>query len=209
MFVAVDPSAAGDIALTLLERFAGDPAVTPRGGLAEGRLLARGGDYYGSAVNLASRIGELAVPREVLATAEVASAAPRDRFRFEPAGRRSPEGVGAPGALYAVPRPGPRPAGPPRSRVPPPAPPPPPPAPAVRYGEAVGRGPEAARRAGRRHHGEIQRPRRPHRRPRRRPRHVRPARRHRARHPHQRVRRAEVAHAHLQPARAGLPAVHG
>jgi len=49
MFVAVDPSAACDIALALLERFAGDPAVTPRGGLAEGRLLARGGDYYGSA----------------------------------------------------------------------------------------------------------------------------------------------------------------
>src|SRR3989454_42880 len=49
MFVAVDPSAACDIALTLLERFAGDPAVTPRGGLAEGQLLARGGDYYGSA----------------------------------------------------------------------------------------------------------------------------------------------------------------
>ena len=105
MFVAVDPSAACDIALTLLERFAGDPAVTPRGGLAEGRLLARGGDYYGSAVNLASRIGELAVPREVLATAEVASAAARDRFRFEPAGRRLLKGFDAPVALYAVARP--------------------------------------------------------------------------------------------------------
>src|SRR6266446_10029006 len=105
MFVAVDPSAACDIALTLLERFAGDPAVTPRGGLAEGRLLARGGDYYGSAVNLASRLGELAVPREVLATAEVASAAARDRFRFEPAGRRILKGFDAPVALYAVARP--------------------------------------------------------------------------------------------------------
>src|SRR5438132_173930 len=105
MFVAVDPSAACDIALTLLERFAGDPAVTPRGGLAEGRLLARGGDYYGSAVNLASRLGELAVPREVLATAEVASAAARARFRFEPAGRRLLKGFDAPVALYAVARP--------------------------------------------------------------------------------------------------------
>src|SRR5438445_8946538 len=105
MFVAVDPSAACDIALTLLERFAGDPPVTPRGGLAEGRLLARGGDYYGSAVNLASRLGELAVPREVLATAEVASAAARDRFRFEPAGRRILKGFDAPVALYAVARP--------------------------------------------------------------------------------------------------------
>jgi len=105
MFVAVDPSAACDIALTLLERFADDPAVTPRGGLAEGRLLARGGDYYGSAVNLASRIGELAVPREVLVTAEVASAAARGRFHFEPAGRRILKGFEAPVALYAVGRP--------------------------------------------------------------------------------------------------------
>jgi len=105
MFVAVDPSAACDIALTLLERFVGDPAVTPRGGLAAGRLLARGGDYYGSAANLASRIGELAVPREVLATAEVASAAARDRFRFEPAGRRILKGFDAPLALFAVARP--------------------------------------------------------------------------------------------------------
>jgi len=62
MFVAVDAGAACEIALTLLERFADDPAVTPRGGFAEGRLLMRGGDYYGSAVNLASRLGELAVP---------------------------------------------------------------------------------------------------------------------------------------------------
>jgi len=44
------------------------------------------------------------VPREVLATAEVASAA-RDRFRFEPAGRRILKGFDAPIALYAVARP--------------------------------------------------------------------------------------------------------
>ena len=56
-------------------------------------------------MNLASRIGELAVPREVLATAEVASAAARDRFRFEPAGRRLLKGFDAPVALYAVARP--------------------------------------------------------------------------------------------------------
>src|SRR5207245_11347439 len=37
MFVAVDPSAACDIALTLLERFAGDPAVPPPRGPAEGQ----------------------------------------------------------------------------------------------------------------------------------------------------------------------------
>ena len=56
-------------------------------------------------MNLASRIGELAVPREVLATAEVASAAARDRFCFEPGGRRILKGFDAPVALYAVARP--------------------------------------------------------------------------------------------------------
>src|SRR6266404_982348 len=105
MFVAVGAGAACDIALTLLERFADDPAVAPRGGLAEGRLLARGGDYYGPAVNLASRIGELAVPREILVTAEVAADAGAGRFRFEPAGRRILKGFDAPVMLYAVARP--------------------------------------------------------------------------------------------------------
>jgi adenylate cyclase len=105
MFVAVSASAACDIALTLLERFADDPAVTPRGGLAEGRLLARGGDYYGSAVNLASRIGDLAVPREILVTGEVVAAADRNRFHFEPAGRRILKGFDAPVALHVLTRP--------------------------------------------------------------------------------------------------------
>src|SRR5438874_1867075 len=70
MFVAVDAAAACDIALTLLERFADDPSVTPRGGLARGPALMRSGDYYGPVVNLASRVADLAVPREILVTAE-------------------------------------------------------------------------------------------------------------------------------------------
>ena len=56
MFVTVDPAAACDIGLTLFERFADDAAVTPRGGLAYGDLLLRGGDYYGAVVNLAARV---------------------------------------------------------------------------------------------------------------------------------------------------------
>ena len=73
-------------------------------GIHTGEAHLRDGDYYGSAVNLASRVGELAVPREILATAEAASAAARDRFRFEPAGRRILKGFDAPVALYAVAR---------------------------------------------------------------------------------------------------------
>jgi class 3 adenylate cyclase len=104
MFVAVDVAAACDVALTLVERFAGDPAVTPRAGLAAGPLLMRSGDYYGPIVNLASRIAELAVPQEVLVTAEVAAQAASSQLRFEPAGKRMLKGFDEPFLLYAAQR---------------------------------------------------------------------------------------------------------
>src|SRR5262245_28993543 len=66
MFVALEARAACEIALTLVERVAGDSAVRPRGGLAFGELIMRGGDYYGPIVNLAARLAELAVPNELL-----------------------------------------------------------------------------------------------------------------------------------------------
>jgi len=104
MFVAVDAAAACDIALTLVERFAVDPSVTPRGGLALGSVLMRSGDYYGPVVNLASRIADLAVPREVLVTADVVEHVGTDRFRFEPAGRRALKGFYDPVALHTAAR---------------------------------------------------------------------------------------------------------
>jgi adenylate cyclase len=66
MFVTRDPAAACDIALELFERVAGDPNVTPRGGIAFGELLLRAGDYFGPIVNLASRVAQIAVPSELL-----------------------------------------------------------------------------------------------------------------------------------------------
>ncbi len=105
MFVALDAAAACDIALTLVERFAGDSAVTPRGGLAHGELLNRGGDYYGPVVNLAARLAELAVPNELLVTREVAARARAGHLRFEPAGKRLPKGFDEPVALLALERP--------------------------------------------------------------------------------------------------------
>jgi adenylate cyclase len=104
MFVTRDPSAACEVALSLVERFAGDASVTPRGGIAHGELLLRGGDYYGPVVNLAARVAQIAVPSEMLVTADVAAAAAGSRFRFEPAGRRMLKGFDAPVTLLTVER---------------------------------------------------------------------------------------------------------
>ncbi len=105
MFIAPAADVGCDIALSLLEQFADDEVVRPRGGLASGEVLMRGGDYYGPVVNLASRIGELAVPREILVTPAVADAARGAGYHFEPAGKRLLKGVDEPQAVYTATRP--------------------------------------------------------------------------------------------------------
>jgi class 3 adenylate cyclase len=104
MFVTVDAAAGCDAALALIERFAGDATVTPRGALATGDLVLRGGDYYGPIVNLASRLAELAVPSELLVTRDLATEAGSPAFRFEPAGKRMLKGFDEPVALLTVER---------------------------------------------------------------------------------------------------------
>jgi adenylate cyclase len=104
MFAAVDPGAACDIALTLVERLCCDSQATPRGALAYGEVLLRGGDYYGPIVNLAARLAELAVPNELLVTPEVAAHARLPGLRFDPAGKRLPKGFDAPVALLTLER---------------------------------------------------------------------------------------------------------
>jgi len=102
MFVSVNARAACDTALALLERFVGDPNVAPRGALAYGPLLFRGGDYYGPIVNLASRLADLAVTHEILVTPEVAAQVADPAFRFEPAGKRMLKGLDAPTTVLTV-----------------------------------------------------------------------------------------------------------
>jgi len=104
MFVAPSAEVGCDIALTLIEEFAADAMVRPRGGLATGPALMRGGDYYGPTVNLASRIGDLAVPRELLVTPDVVEAARHAPYRFQTAGRRVLKGVDEPQLVYTAER---------------------------------------------------------------------------------------------------------
>jgi adenylate cyclase len=90
MFVATDADAACRAGLALIDAFSGDRDVQPRGGLAYGSVVLRGGDYYGSVVNLASRLADAAVPGELLVSSAVVEAA--TACDFEPAGRRMIKG---------------------------------------------------------------------------------------------------------------------
>jgi adenylate cyclase len=104
MFVTLDAAAACDIALSICEEFSADPAVRPRGALATGDLIVRGGDYYGPIVNLASRVAQLAVPSELLVTPAVVAEVQSSALRFAPAGRRMLKGIDEPVALLTVER---------------------------------------------------------------------------------------------------------
>lgn len=104
MFVALDAASAAEIALGLVEHFGQEASVTPRGGLAVGEILTRGGDYYGPVVNVASRIAELAVPSEILVTEDLRERAEKSAspFAFDAAGRRLLKGFDEPIELFAL-----------------------------------------------------------------------------------------------------------
>lgn len=103
MFVGDTTAVGSDLALALVERFADEGTVAPRGGVAAGPVLLRGGDYYGPTVNLAARLAEQAVPGEILVNEDIA-AGPGPTVRVEPAGRRLLKGFGAPVRVFAVER---------------------------------------------------------------------------------------------------------
>ena len=102
MFVAVGAAAACNIAREICEAFRGSD-VEPHGGVAIGGLLTRGGDFYGPIVNLASRIGDIAVPNEILVTeAVVDGAGSESGVTFEAAGRRQLKGFEEPVSLWSL-----------------------------------------------------------------------------------------------------------
>jgi adenylate cyclase len=101
MFAADNPAAACIAASELMIGFATEHEhVLPRGGLAYGDVIVRGGDYYGPVVNLASRLVDEAVPQELLVTNELALAA--TAFQFEPAGRRMVKGFAEPISVQSL-----------------------------------------------------------------------------------------------------------
>lgn len=99
MFVAVSPADGVRIAEALLQEFGSTPDLTPRGGMAYGPVLSRGGDYFGSTVNLASRLVDQAVPGEILVTDDLVALVDHS---LQPAGRRMLKGFPDPVAVSSL-----------------------------------------------------------------------------------------------------------
>ena len=77
--------------------------MAPHAGVSYGAVLGRGGDYYGSVVNTASRIADIAVPGEILVTDELVQAATGEAdLTFVSAGRRMLKGFDEPVALWSL-----------------------------------------------------------------------------------------------------------
>ena len=93
MFVAPTPASGVEIArrLAKLPLDGGGPGSV-RIGLAAGQVVAIGGDYYGTVVNIASRSVRHAEPDTIVATAQVANGA-HASARFEPIGSRQLRGI--------------------------------------------------------------------------------------------------------------------
>jgi adenylate cyclase len=99
MFVALDAGAGCAIARDITAAYS--EGIEPRGGVAFGDVITRHGDYYGTVVNLASRLAELAVPGEVLVDGATASSA-GSPFAFRPAGRRLLKGFDDPFEVFSL-----------------------------------------------------------------------------------------------------------
>jgi adenylate cyclase len=100
MFVGPGAVPVVESALALVERAEETEDFPPlRAGLAGGAAITREGDWYGTPVNLASRVTAVAYPASVLATREVRDDT-GDRFRWSDAGARRLKGFKHPVPLY-------------------------------------------------------------------------------------------------------------
>jgi adenylate cyclase len=103
MLVSSEPPALAGAAVDLVEAADAEEADFPqlRAGLAHGTALARGGDWYGRPVNLASRITAVARPGSVLADGDAKEAA-GDSFQYSFAGERRLKGIDSRVTLFRV-----------------------------------------------------------------------------------------------------------
>ena len=94
MFGSTDPRAMLDAVLDLVDAAEAEPEGFPplRAGVALGPAVSSGGDYYGRAANIASRITAVARPSSVLVTEDVRDAL-GDAFQFHSAGHKSLKGI--------------------------------------------------------------------------------------------------------------------
>jgi adenylate cyclase len=104
MFVSPEATPMVETALSLVEAVEEADLPALRAGIASGPVLNRAGDWYGNAVNLASRVTGVARPGSVLCTAEVHDEA-GEQFAWRSAGRFRLKGVSEPVVLYRARRP--------------------------------------------------------------------------------------------------------
>jgi adenylate cyclase len=96
MLVCPEPARAVRGALQILDRTAETEIPPARAGIATGDLLLQGGDYYGAAVNLASRIVDRAPSGAVIVDHPTADALERERgLAIEPLPETMLKGIGA------------------------------------------------------------------------------------------------------------------
>ena len=93
MFVSRESGPLVDAALRLVEAAHEADLPATRAGIACGLTMFRAGDFYGHAVNLASRITGVARPGSVLCDESVHEAA-REAFDWSFAGRHRMKGIG-------------------------------------------------------------------------------------------------------------------
>ena len=95
-----------DVTLRLVDMAAEDEAFPPlRAGIACGQAVHRWGDWFGTPVNLASRLTARARPSTVLVSAEVREAMNGAPYEFSDAGRKKLKGFSAPVHAYRARRP--------------------------------------------------------------------------------------------------------
>ncbi len=116
MFVSSEPGPLVSTALSLLEAVQAAELPSMRAGVAFGSALQRAGDFYGHAVNLASRVTGVARPGAVLCTEEVRDAATQE-FDWSFARKHKLKGMSDAVPLYRARRREPGDAGPDSERA--------------------------------------------------------------------------------------------